>query len=100
MHLLLFVRVDMYSTSPSLSACMGELPAEVLPPVVDIPHEAFSVRCSIFAVPLVEHVMHFWGISPPDLLTRPCEMAVTTACADYHDLAFRGLTFVPPDCMA
>ena len=41
MHLVLSVWVDMYSTSRHIFACLGELTAEGLPPVVETPHKAF-----------------------------------------------------------
>ena len=47
MHFIFSVRVDLYLTSRRLFACLGDLPAEGLPPVVDIPHEAFAALRSI-----------------------------------------------------
>ena len=100
MHFLLSVWVDIYLTIRLLFACLGELHAEGLPQVVEIPHEAFVEQCSICAVPQVDHITHLGGISPPDFQTKPCERAGKTAGTDYIDLACRGLTFVSPDCAA
>ena len=50
MHLLFYVRVNIYSTSRRLSACLGDMPSEGLPPVVEIPHEAFAARRSVRAM--------------------------------------------------
>ena len=71
MHLLLSVWVDIYLTSRRLFACLGELPANGLPPVVEISHETFAVRHSVRAVPRVDHVTHLWGTPPTDWHTRP-----------------------------
>ena len=41
MRLLLSIRVDIYSTRRRLFAYLGDLTSEGIPPVVDIPYEAF-----------------------------------------------------------
>ena len=51
MHSLFSVWVDIYLTSRRLFACLGKLPVERYPPVVEIPHKAFAVRRSVRAVP-------------------------------------------------
>ena len=51
MHSLLSVQVDIYLTSRSLFACLAELAAEGLPPVVEIPHKDFAARRSVRAMP-------------------------------------------------
>ena len=89
MHLLLSVWVDIYLTSQCMFACLGKLPAEGLPLVVDIPHEAFAERRSVHAVPRVDHATHLGGISPTDFQTKPCKKAVKTIGTDYTEL--RGL---------
>ena len=48
---LFSVRVNVYSTQQRLFACLGELPAKGLTPVVEIPIEAFAERRSVRAVP-------------------------------------------------
>ena len=63
MNLLLSVRVNVYLTQQRLSACLGELPAEGLSPVVEVPEKAFAARRSILAVPQIDHVTHLGGIS-------------------------------------
>ena len=71
LHSLLSVRVDLYSTIWHLFAWLGELPAEGLPPVMEIPHKAFMSRRSICAIPQVEHVAHLGGIYLPDCQKIP-----------------------------
>ena len=51
MHLLFSVQVDTYLTSQRLFVCLVKLSAKGLPPVVEIPHEAFEGRRSVRAVP-------------------------------------------------
>ena len=51
MQLLFYVRVDLYPTRQRLFACLGEMPAKGLPPVVDIPDEAFAALSSVCTVP-------------------------------------------------
>ena len=64
--------------------------------MVDIPHEAFAERRSVHAVPQMDHATHLGGISPPNCQTKPCKGAGKTGGAEYIDLDFRDLTFVPP----
>ena len=47
----------------------------------------------------VDHVNHLEVISLTDWQTMPCERAGKTAGLEYLELAFRGLTFVPLDCV-
>ena len=68
--------------------------------MVEIPHEAFSARRPVRAVPRVDHITHFGGISPLGWQTKPCKRAVKLEGTEYVDLAFRSLTFVPPDCVS
>ena len=42
MHLLFYVWINAYSNQQHLFTCLVELPAEGLPPVVEIPDEAFA----------------------------------------------------------
>ena len=51
MHSLFSVRVNIYSAIRRLSAYLGELPDEGLPPVVEIPHKSFAAWRSVRAVP-------------------------------------------------
>ena len=46
MHLLFSVRVELYLTQRLLFTCLGNLPTEVLPPVVEIPEKAFVAQRS------------------------------------------------------
>ena len=51
MQSLFSVRVNVYLTHQRIFACLGELPAKVLPPVLEIPVEAFfgtalCMRCA------------------------------------------------------
>ena len=96
MHSLFSVRLDLYSTQRRLFACLGDLPAKGLPPVVEILDKAFAAWRSVCAVPRVDHVTHLGGISPPDWQTKPCERAVKMVGTGYVDLDCRGLTFIPP----
>ena len=99
-HLLFSVRVNLYLNSLCLFACMGELLAEGLPLLVEIPLESFAAWRSACAMPQVDHVTHIGGISPPNWQTNPCNRAVKTAGKDYFYLAFQGLTSVPLNCAA
>ena len=63
MHSLFSVQVDVYFTQRRLFACLGNLPAEGLPLVVDIPDEASAARRSVCAMPRVDHVNRLGGIS-------------------------------------
>ena len=61
MHLFFYVRVNAFSTQQHIFACFGEMPAEGLPPVVDIPPKAFASRRSVCAVLQIDHITHLWG---------------------------------------
>ena len=78
-----------------LFACLGELPAEGLPLVVEIPVETFAVRRSVRAVLRVDRITRVGGISPLDWQKKPCERATKSEGTEYVDLACQGLTFVP-----
>ena len=77
MQLLFSVQVTIYLTYRLLFACLGELPADGLPLVVEIPNEAFAARRSVRTVPRVAHVTHLGGISLLDWQTKPCERDVS-----------------------
>ena len=98
LHSLFSVQVNVYSTQRRLFACLGELTTKGLPPVVEIPNKAFAARHSVRAVPQVDHVTYLGGISLLNWQKKPCKRAVKSAGTEYVDLAFRGLTFAPPDC--
>ena len=98
MHSIFSVRFNVYLTQRRLFACLGELPSEGLPPVVEIPDKAFVSRRTVLAVPRVDHVTHLGGVSLLDWQKKPCKRAVKSAGTEYVDLACRGLTFAPPDC--
>ena len=66
MHSLFSFRVELYSTQPHLFAGLGNLPPEGLPPVAEIPDEAFAARHSVRFVPQVDPVTHLGRISPSD----------------------------------
>ena len=51
MYSLFSVRVDVYLMECRLFACLGTLPAEGLPPVMEIPPDFFAARRSVCAVP-------------------------------------------------
>ena len=78
MHSIFSVRVNVYSAQLRMFACLGELPTKSLPPVVDIPDEAFVARRSVRAMPQVDHLTHLGGISPLDCQINPCEWEVNT----------------------
>ena len=65
---------------------------------MEIPVEAFAARCSVRAVPRVDHVTCLGGVSLLDCHMKPCKRAAKSAGTEYVDLACGGLTFVPPDC--
>ena len=97
MHSLFCVRVEVYSTECRLFACLGELPAEGLPPIIEVSPDFFAARCSVHAVPQSDRIACLGGISPLDWQTEPCKRAV----GPYHiQLACRGMAFFPSDCMA
>ena len=78
-----------------LFACQGDLPLEGLPPVVELPVDAFSVRRYVRALPQADHIIHLEGVSPSAWKVTPCERA-GKAGEDGRDLACQGLTFVTP----
>ena len=97
MHSLFSVRVNVYSTECQLFACLRKLPAEGLPPVMEISPKLFAARHSVHAVPQSDHIAHLGGISSLDLKTKPCERAVGP---DNINLACRGMAFFPYDFAA
>ena len=54
MHSRFSVRVTVYSMECRLFACLGKLPVEGLPPVMEIPPDFFAARRPILAVPRVD----------------------------------------------
>ena len=74
-------------TQKRLFACLGDLPAEGLPPLVEIPFEFFAARRSVCAVPQVNHVTCLGGISPLDWQTNICERSAKSEGTEYVDLA-------------
>ena len=98
LHSLFPFWVVLYLTSQRLFTCRGELPAEGLPPVVDISHESFAARCSVRPILRLDHVTHLGGIYQTDWQVIPCHRLGKTVGLDYFELAFQGLTLVPPDC--
>ena len=95
MHSLFSVHVGVYSTGCRLFACLGELPAEGLPPVMEIPPDFFAARLSVSAVSRSDHIAHLGGISLLGWQTKPCKRTVV---ADHLNLACRGVVFLPSDC--
>ena len=85
-HSLFSVRVDVYSIECRLFACLGELPAEDLPPVTEISPDFVAVWRSVHAVPLMNHIAHLDGIFPRNCQTKPCEQAANAAGTDHHNL--------------
>ena len=79
MHSLFSVCVNFYSTECRLFACLGELPAEGPPPVIEISPDFFVARRSVRAVPRMDHIVHLGRISPLDWQTKPCERAAKAA---------------------
>ena len=65
MHFLLSVLVGLYSAAWWIFACLRELPEEGLPPVVELPFEAFVAWRYVRAIPWVYHVSHLEGVTPP-----------------------------------
>ena len=87
MHLLFSVWVNVYLTQCRLFACLGELPAEGLPLVVETPNDLFAERRSVCAVPRFDHITHLGEISQIDWKTKPCKRAAKLVGAEYMDLA-------------
>ena len=73
MHLLFSVPVGLYSTARRLFDCVGELNEEGLPPLAEIPVEAFAVRRTVRAVPQDDHVSHMEGVTQLTLQSMPCK---------------------------
>ena len=73
LHSMLSVPVDLYSTARRLFACQGELPLEGLPPVAELPVDAFLVRRSVRTVPQADHISHLEGVSPSAWQSMPCK---------------------------
>ena len=94
-HLLLSIRVNVYSAECRLFACLGELPAKGLPPVMEILPDFFATWHSVCTVPRVNHIAHLGGISPLDGQTKPCEWAVGT---EQVNLACWNMAFFPAYC--
>ena len=76
MHFIFSIRVNVYSTQVRLFTCLGKLPAEGLPMVLEISDKAFAVQRTVFVVLQFNHVTHLWGIYPLDWQTKPCKRAV------------------------
>ena len=76
MHLLLSVLVGLYSAARWIFACLRELPEEGLPPVVELPFEAFVAWRYVRAIPWVYHVSHLEGVTPSVCQPTPCKRAV------------------------
>ena len=95
MHSLFSVRVDVYSSECHLFACLSELPAKGLPPVMEISSYFFAAWRSVCFVPRSDHIAHLGGISPLDWQTKPCEQAVGM---EHVNLACREMAFFLSDC--
>ena len=98
MQSLFSVWVNVYLTHQRLFPCLGDLPAEGLPPVVEIYFEAFAAQRYVCAVSRADQVTHLGGISQLDCQTKACKRDVKSMGTEYMDLDFRGLTFAPLDC--
>ena len=80
-----------------LFACLVELPAKGLLPVMEIPHYFFASQRSICAVPQADNIAHLGGIFLFNWQTKPCERAVWT---ENINLDCHGMAFFPADCEA
>ena len=58
LHSLFSVLINLYSTARRLFACHGDLLREGLPPVVDLPVDAFRVWRARSAIPRADHIGH------------------------------------------
>ena len=92
LHSIFSVLVDLYSMDQRIFAFWIELPLKGIPPVVELPVDAFSVRRSVHAVPRSDHISHMEGVSPSAWQAMPCEI-VEKAAEGGHDLTCRGFTF-------
>ena len=68
--------------------------------MAEISPNFFAARRSICTVPLMDHIAHLGGISPRDWQTKPSNQAAKGAGTEHHNLACRGLAFLPADCAA
>ena len=71
MHLLFSVQVNVYLTECRLFAYLGELPAEGLPPMVEIPPDLFVAWNSVRTMPRVDRITNLGGISLLNWQTKP-----------------------------
>ena len=99
-HALFSFRVNVYSTECRLFSCLGELPSDGLPQVIDILPDFLVPRRSVRAVPCMDHISHLGGISPRDWQTKPCETTAKAARTEHVNFDCRGLAFLPADCAA
>ena len=72
---------------------------EVLRPVAELPLVAFAMCRSVRAVTRADHVSHLEGVATRVLQSMPFER-LGKLSAGGRNLAFQGLTFVPPYCSA
>ena len=63
MHSIFSVRIGVYLTECCVIACLGELPAEGFPRMMDILPDFFAARCSVRAVPRIDCIADLGGIS-------------------------------------
>ena len=85
-HSLFSVPAGLYSMAWRLFACHGDLPIEGLPPVVELPMDAFRVQRSIRTVPRADHVSHLEGVTPSVWQATP-RKRVEKAAEGRRDLA-------------
>ena len=62
----------LYSIAQQLFACRGDLSSKVLPPVVELPVDAFGVRRFVTATLRADHVSHLKGFTPYMWQAMPC----------------------------
>ena len=92
-HLLFFIMVGLYYMTRRLFACQGHLTNEVLPPVVELPVEAFVMRRYVQAVTRADHVSHLEGVTTHVWQSIHFKRAGKLSDVG-RDLEFRGFTLV------
>ena len=94
LHSFLSLLVVPYTIDQRLLAFFEELPSEGLPPVTEIPVDAFLMRRVVRAIMRDNHHVHVEGVPPPCWQLMLCKRAGKLK-EDTQYIAFWGLTFGP-----
>ena len=64
-----------YDPDQRLFGCRGELPAEGLPAITEIPVASFAALRAVSAMSREDHLVHLEGVPPSGWQVMPCERA-------------------------